>query len=590
MNLSEAPLPDDPGDDYFNEFPSQPDGPAAANVSTDEIAGTLRNIWYAVAAAALNSGAPADRATEIISQLRGASVIYRALGKQGPTLHRSLMHASAVLGDVQGGNIWLADLGLLDNRRIANDVVSVFSKVANTAPAEHPESALGGAISLARKEWSKSRSAALIAAITAGDDPESLIIAHNDVVESPPTAIDGSAAAGENGDVSAIFAEEASRQAGLVLSSGFPSLDMAVTTADGQPRGYVRSGQLVVFVAPSGSGKTSAFSTIVPAGVLDADRQGHLGRTIYCHNEDETSDLFAGFGIAPGRKYARLLDRVVPLKTTSREEFVTHFYREVLWAKRRAEDTGLPTSLFMPPAVFVDYFQALVSPTDKSEVDGTSRTADLLLYGVANCDPVACKTFSGVGFQEFAGEAWPSDLDGYGIAVVVTAQLLLKGTSALLPFNPEKQTDWRNYASADAYDNPAWTPRAGDSPLSKLEDIRGSSKVVQHATLVVGLHRPRSKQNPESGVNAAGYRTLADTRGFFTVLKARFGSRLLVVPVEFNLQRDGGSRAQYFDAAAETALANPATAFPHDDEIFTMTGDPIIPKRPRVSKMKEVRY
>jgi hypothetical protein len=260
----------------------------------------------------------------------------------------------------------------------------------------------------------------------------------------------------------------------------------------------------------------------------------------------------------------------------------------VLRAKRLAAETGLPVRSFMPPAVYSDYYQSLSSPNDKgNETVSTATTADLLLYGIANCDPVACRTFSGISFQEYTGEAWPDGLEGWGTLVVVTAQLLLKGNAK--PFNPEKD-NWREYAAADALDQPVWQPQAGDYPLAKLDDIRGATKIIQHATTIIGLHRPRPRNNPETGVAANGYPTLTDTRGFFTILKARFGQRMLVVPMEFNRQRNGGTKAQYIDAAAEAAIVRPESSMRYDQELFRHSGDPLIPLRPRRSKMKTVRY
>lgn len=591
------PLPDDPGDEgYFSQEPpalyeDQPVGDSSGPSNSNTIQQTLLDAWYEVTAFALNSGTAVDRASQMLKQLRGATVIYRALGKQGNVLLRAISHASAVLGDVQYGQVWASDLGLLDTRRVEADVVDVLVKVVGTNPTERPESRLGGAVALARKEWTRNKSRSLINAIDSGLAPEKLAAAHADIVDAPPTALDESTATDENAGVSALFSGSDEDTMGITLSSGFPSLDVTLSTRDGFPRGYCRSGQLCVFVAPSGSGKTSAFNTIVPAGVIDAKAQGSRGRTLYVHNEDDTADLFAGMSISPGKRYSHLVDDIAFLKTTSREEFVKFFYREVLRAKRMHVETGLPTSLFMPPALFVDYYQALSSPNDRSEADGTANSADLLLYGIANCDPVAIRSFGGVGFQEYTGEAWPEGLDSYGIAVVVTAQLLLKGTSSQAPFNPDKKdVDWRVYAAADAHDNPAWTPRPGDYPMAKLDDIRGSTKVIQHATTIIGLHRPRPRNNPETGTNAAGYPTLADSRGYFTILKARFGQRMLVVPMEFNRQRNGGSKTQYFDAAAEAALSSTETAFPVDREVFKMTGDPIIPVRPRRTAMGEVKY
>jgi hypothetical protein len=554
--------------------------------ASSEVRAQTRQAWFAIAAAALQSGCDAQRAATLIAQLKGASVLYRALDSEASRLRRTLTHVSAVLGDVHSGEIWMEPLGLLVPTRVADDIRQVLAEIAVTVPEPHPEARLAGAISAARKQLSLNEALNLVRAVESGADPETLAEAHTAVVEAPPTAFDDSGISSENASVAEMFSE-AVDFGGITMSSGFASLDRALWTRPEFPAGLGRSGQLVVVVAPSGSGKSSWLNTALPAIVVDVVRQGHGGRVLFHHNEDETTDILASMGFAPGGRYAKYADRLVALKSTSREEFVKFVYREVLRAKRLSTETGLPVSHFMPAAVVSDYYQSLSSPSDKgNETVSTATSADLLLYGVANCDPVAMKTFSGISFGEYAGESWPDGLAGWGTLVVVTAQLLLKGNAK--PFNPDKD-NWRDYATADALDQPVWQPQAGDYPLAKLDDIRGATKIIQHATTIIGLHRPRPRNNPEIGLNAAGFPTLADTRGFFTILKARFGQKLLVVPMEFNRQRNGGTKAQYIDAAAEAAVAAGRT-MKVDEEAFRTSGDPIVPLRPKRSRMKSVRY
>jgi hypothetical protein len=423
----------------------------------------------------------------------------------------------------------------------------------------------------------------LVRAIDTGKTPEELARIYSDIV--PPSALDGVATA-ENPSLEDLFSTTTTRPPSSTFSSGFMTLDRALHTRPEFPLGFVRGGQLVLMVAPSGAGKTSTIGTVIIAMTTDAQRQGMRGRLVFVHNEDETEDLFDAVGISPGKAHAHMLSRVTALKTTSRSEFIKFFYREVLWAKRQSIDTGLPVTTFMPPAVLVDYYQALTE-AGENEVQSTSTSADLLLYGVANCDPVALTMFSGVSFQEYTGEAWPDGLDGFGISVVATAQLLLKGNQK--PFDPAK-SNWRDYTIATSTDEAAWEVRPGDYPLAKLDDIRGATKIIQHATTIIGLHRSRPRNNPEVGTDENGYPTLSDTRGFFTILKARYGQKMLTIPMEFNRQRNGGSKAQYIDAAAEAAIADPRINVTYDTELWKQSGDPLVPTRPRKSRMTQVRY
>lgn len=541
--------------------------------------------WFAVAAAALNTGADARRAALLLNQLRGAEVLYLAIGKQSSEACESAVAiAGAVLGDMHSGEVWLDDLGLSATPRLSADVRNVLDRIADTRPAVHPESRLAGAVAEARKQLARDGALRMVAAIDGGEAPPVLAETYRSI--TPPSSLDDTVVADDVATVAQLFDADTESADSLTLSLGYPSLDVALSTRAEFPRGAVRSGQLVVLVAPSGSGKTSLLNISVPALVMDARRQGHLGPGLFVHVEDDTKDLFDAMGVAPGRRFSELAEHVAWEKTSSREDFVKAFYRLILNAKRRAAETGLPVRLFRPPWVLVDYYQALTG-AGESEVVSTSVTADLLLNGIANCDPVACRNFSGVSFQEYTGEAWPEGLEGAGVAVIVTAQLLLKGNQK--PYTPEKD-DWRAYAMADALDQPAWEPQPGDYPLARLDDIRGATKIIQHATTIVGLHRPRPRNNPEVGVTADGWPTLADTRGYFTILKARYGQKMLVVPVEFNRQRNGGSKAQYIDAAAEAAIAREGSKMLFDAEIWKTSGDPIIPKREQRSAMRLVRY
>ncbi len=541
--------------------------------------------WYEVSAAALQTGLGPERAAELVNQLRGADALYKVLDEDlTHQLKRTLSVASAVLADLHDGEVWLDSLGLLSGPgRADKRVQDILERISSTTPSTKPDSRLAGAVFNCRKLLSRNSASRLVRAIDAGQTPEELARIFSDIV--PPSALDGVATA-ENPSVAELFTQSSARPTTVTFSSGFRTLDKALHTRPEFPLGFVRGGQLVLMVAPSGAGKTSTIGTVIIAMCTDAIRQGLRGRIIFVHNEDETDDLFDAVGVSPGKMHAHMMERITALKTTSRSEFVKFFYREVLWAKRQAIDTGLPITTYMPPAVLVDYYQALTE-AGENEVQSTSGSADLLLYGIANCDPVALNMFSGLSFQEYTGEAWPSGLDGFGIAVVATAQLLLKGNQK--PFDPDKG-NWRDYSTATPADEPAWEVRPGDYPLAKLDDIRGATKIIQHATTIIGLHRSRPRNNPEVGKDDNGYPMLADTRGYFTILKARYGQRMLTIPMEFNRQRNGGSKAQYIDAAAEAAIAVPTLNISFDEELWKQSGDPIVPIRPRRSRMTDVRY
>lgn len=566
--------------------PEDPIGPASQ--ARPDIRTELETVWFEVAAAAVNSGLPQHRAADLVMQMRSLTVLYKVLGERAEPLQAALSHIAAVLGDMAAGSVWLGSLGLTSqSSRLAHDTRRVVDRVVNTTATVNPEARLAGLSARARQEHSRRQALNLSSVIERGAAPERLAEAHAAVVVAPPTALDEGMSHASNASASDLFAD-ADTGSDVTLSSGFASLDAALSTRPEFPRGFVRAGQLVTIVAPSGSGKSSFINTALPAMIADSVTQGHQGRVMFVHVEDETRDLLDAMGIAPGRRYESFGEHLTVIRSTSREEVVKHLYREILWAKNRALETGLPVSAFIPPAVVVDYVQALTSPDDHSEAQGTARSADLLLYGIANLDPIALRTHGGVDFASFTGEAWPSGLESTSIAVVATAQLLLKGTAAQTPFDPNK-SDWRLYAPADAHDQPVWTPNAGDAQLSRLEDIRGSSVLVQHSTTVVALFRARPRNNPEVGVDEDGFPTLADTRAAFLILKARFGQRVPVVTLSFTRQRNGGSKTQFVDIAAERALQR-SDRFALNTDVFQQSGDPMIPCRPARTAMTDVVY
>lgn len=538
--------------------------------------------WLGVMSAATRTGADPETALRLVSSLRNADVLYQVLDKGDAKLcQETIAVVLASLSDLVDGEVWLDSLGLFTGH-IRPDVETILLRITNMAPAPHPESSLAGAMFLARKTLSKSAAQTLIDAIDGGTDPERLAELYQDI--PPPSAIDGGAATGENPTVASLHDLDMSSQ--FVFSSGFRTLDEALHTRPEYPKGFVRSGQLCLLVAPSGAGKTSAMNTIVVAMALDMIAQGSKGQLLYHHNEDDTQDIFDSMGIGPGKRYNYLAESIAFVKTTSRLELLKMFYLAVLRAKRLSLATGLPITMTMPPCFVTDYFQAL-SEAGENETQSSIITANLLLYGIANCDPIALANYGGMSFQEFTGEAWPDGLEGFNIAVVATAQLLIKGNA--VGYEPDRH-DWRNYAVADAADQPSWEPLPGDAPLASKDDIRGATTILQHATTMIALHRPKHQNNPPAGVDSAGWPTLADSRGFFTILKARFGQNMLVIPMEFNLQRNGGSKAQYIDRWAERAIMQPNSKIEYDQRVWLGSGDPILPIRPTRTKAHLVRY
>lgn len=547
-------------------------------------------------AAVLNTGLPVEAAASLLRYAaESTTAAQEILGPAAAPLSDLMEHAAVLLSDQAYGSVWIGSSGMAQDPTLSRSVKDLVSDIAAAVPSEDPAGSVAYAEGLARKLRTADAARSLARAVTDARAPSDLMRMHSDLSARPPVTVRDSGMSSDNPSASDVMSTDVGTGYSISLSSGFWTLDDTLHTRKEYPMGYTRSGQLTVISARSGSGKTSCLNTLLPAAAADVASQGHLGRILYVQVEDDLRDVMVNMGFGPGRKYHGLADRVAPLKSSSKAELVEHFYREVLRAMRLSRDTGTPLRRLMPPAMFVDHVSAL---SDQGEDARTSseRAADLLLFGIANCDPRACQAYSGVRFEEYTGEAWPDDAEGFNLAVVTTIQTLLKGAGAATPYDPANtRLDWRSYAMADHNDMPLWEPQPGDFPLSDPQAVKGSTKIIENAQLVMFLHRPRVIGNVEA-VDARtpeGYRTLEDTRGYFQILKSRFGQKdgRQIIPMHFNLQRNGGSKAQYFDSFAEAQIASGVlTSEEYDDEVWTATGDPLIPVRKSLSKAALVTY
>ena len=393
------------GDEYAETFDlfQEPDFAASTEASVEEAT-------YSVMSAALNTNMPVKQARQLLLQLRDAATVFNALKSGGfdtAPITKAIDHALARTGDIEYGNVDMRELGLLDRVSVDNDALTCLVRVSTTTPAENPI-----------RSWRKPstmpavtgliKSATLSALIQSGSAPSELREAYKAVVSSSPVSLDEGGVQAKNPTARETLAESAddSLNGVVTMSSVFASL---IKRRLAMAKRSVTS--VYVFVAPSGSGKTSAFNTIVPAGVQDIVNQGHRGKTVYVHVEDDTKDLFDNMGISPEGPYQGLMDHMVLTKTTSREEVVKLVYREVREAHQRSVSEGLPIQLLVPPAIFIDYFQALTAPMDGGLEVTSARTADLLLHGFANFDADAMAKYGGIGYEEYTGEAWPAGLE-----------------------------------------------------------------------------------------------------------------------------------------------------------------------------------
>lgn len=371
------------------------------------------------------------------------------------------------------------------------------------------------------------------------------------------------------------------------FSSGYRTLDLWVTnpSAD-EPLGFIAPGEGVVVAAGTGQGKSSFSYGLVPALAQDLHNWGFPDAKVYfAHTEEASSDKVKAMRLGPGQRFHHLANQVAVADVgSSREAFVMGLYDLVIDAYEQHRATGRPILDFVPHIVVLDYVQALSGEKDKNEVEATRITAELLLRGVQAWNPEELAKFGGVEFSTYAGMAWPKGMQDHKVATVAFAQLV-KAAGEKGPYRPNARgAQLSDYVTLDANGGPLWEVREGDQPVLGKDAIRGSGVILQNATFIIFLHR--SNIHAGKTVGAGGRVHLTDTRARLIIDKMRNGALGPVVPMSFDSQVSG-FRGQYFDPAAEAALAQGRFSV---DEAFKDSGDPLLPARPAPRPLGAWRY
>jgi hypothetical protein len=373
----------------------------------------------------------------------------------------------------------------------------------------------------------------------------------------------------------------------LRFSCGMPTLDKGYTNP-GEMTGFVAPGQFVVVMGPTGTGKSSFAATVTPAFGLDLHNFGLTdAKQVLFHTEEESIDKLRAFRMDIGQKFHHLADNlVIDAIGTSRRRMAETIYDLVIEADGRARSTKRPITDFLPYIVQLDYLQSISEPGE-DEVKASAITAEFLLRGVAAWNPDEMAKFGGVDFREYAGMSWPSGMENHRVATIAYAQLVKVSDDTLYYKAGKKGVQLSDFALLNEKDEPYWDVRENDLRLFGKNQMRGSGVIANNAHAIVILHRSVPYNNPAVR-GEGGLLQLTDTRARFMFEKSRAGSQLPYAPMRFDIQSNG-FRAQYFDELAERAIAE-GRLTNYDTSCRTEPGDPILPRRPKLSPLEGYRY
>lgn len=380
------------------------------------------------------------------------------------------------------------------------------------------------------------------------------------------------------------------------ISSGLPLLDAATTNASrGEPRGSFGLNEFWVFPAPTGSGKSAFVRARAVAAAMDLRYRWGLpdAKVLLAFTEEDDYAVREAMRVLPGDRFQHLADNIVVADiNASRRRLVISVYRTLLEAKRSAAATGRPIRDFLPYMILVDYLGGVHEQGENEYTDGLANTADLCMRGFAPWDFEMMARFGGVSYEEWSGEPVPAQARDHRVAVLGMAQLKQRDSGNLTYREPQVDpstgrvvkpgSDLADFTKMvldeDGNPTPGWKVYPGDVRLVTQDEVKGVSKVLDHATMNVALHRsrPDSSNTPVEEVAEDGSRRvyLPDTRARLVFLKNRKSVWMNFVPLEFNSDPEGRKATFYDTLAINAMLRGDLTVF---DQENWEPGDPMIP-------------
>lgn len=458
-----------------------------------------------------------------------------------------------------------------------------------------PTAAWKGLVNLIQRDASRTSAMALAAALAAGETDEECMKRFREL--QAPT----SSGTLRNSDFSRTAREwQAADKAaeaespGFRISSGYPTLDYAFTAKDGQgrdiePRGAWGPGELHIFAAPTGNGKSAAARRLITSAAEDLVNgwgREH-DKVLIAITEEAPKIVYTVAGMAEGDRFHHLAGNLVIANVgASRRRFIHAIWDCVVDAFHRSQETGMPvTASGLPSFVVLDYVGGLVEDGESADTTAIEKTANLLLRGIAAWDVMMMEEFSGESFAAYAGMSWPRGMENYKPAVLGFAQF--KKLADPQWFDPSKKSSsLEDFMIPNHNGEPGWEVLAGDFRLPTQGEVRGSGVLINHATSLIIGHRSRPQKNPKVVDPVTGRVRLVDSRARWLLVKTRNGSDLPFIEMRFD-SLPSGLRGQFFDYRAEVAHERGKLAV---TECYREQGDPMLPARPAASPFDGVSY
>ena len=559
--------------------------PRAASRSSlaDRVLQTLRSTLSAV------DGMSPESVAQLIQRVMATPRVLRKLDPQTRAVYEGVFEVLTYETTVSTtGVMTLGDLPITEaySEDVRAELALIAAQAGVTTPAD-PHAHWHALVEQVQRHHTRTAALDLASAINDGE-PLSVLIPKHAAVEVPTTqkATIRTGSVRTAAQLSNDNRIDSSTKQPFRFSSGLPTLDLGYTGV-GEAKGFVAPGQFVVVMGPTGTGKSSFANAVTPAFGLDMQNWGlNDAYQVLFHTEEESIDKIKGFRMDVGQKYHHLAKNlVVDAVGTSRRRMAETLYDLVIAADKRARETKRPITEFLPYLVQLDYIQS-IKEQGENETEASATTAEFLLRGVVAWNPEEMNKFSGLDFRTYAGMAWPTGMEQHRVAVIAYAQLV-KISDETLFYKPGKRgMQINDFALTDEKDSPLWDVKEGDLRLFDKNQMRGSGVVANNAHMIVILHRSVPYNNPAKK-DDEGALHLADTRARILFDKSRAGSRLSYAPMRFDVQSNG-FRAQYFDEVAERAIREGRLS--DVDQSYTGPGDPILPIRPRQSRLRATRY
>lgn len=475
------------------------------------------------------------------------------------------------------------------------ELAIIVTRLGNPDLPKTPTATWRALVNYVQRMAARQKALELVAAIDAGETDEECMDRFRSL-EPPSTTktlvnagYSRSAQEWEEADLAA-----AAEAPGFRISSGYPTLDFAFTQKDGrgvdtEPRGSWGPGELHIFAAPTGNGKSAAARRLITAAAEDlvVGWGREHDKVLIAITEEAPKIVYQVAGLAKGQPFHHLAKNVVIASVgASRRRFIHAIWDLVIEAYHRAKETGMPISnCGLPSFVVLDYVGGIVEDGEGADTTAIEKTANLLMRGVAAWDVQMMEEFSGESFAAYAGMSWPVGMEAFQPAVLGFAQF--KKLADPQWYDPDKKgISIDDFVLPNANGEPGWKVLPGDFRLPTQGEVRGSGVLINHATSLIIGHRSRPQKNPKITDPETGRVRLVDDRARWILVKTRNGSDVPFVEMRFD-SIPSGLRGQFFDYRAEIAIER---GFLTPTECYRIEGDPILPHRPVRTPFDGIAY